>query len=177
MKTGQIVKVKKTEEIGTINFVDNQWNLPDGSTADVLCKVSFPRNIHGEWFRISELELSDKKIEKDEKMKQQIEFSQFIEIEKQLEIRLGKITSVERVPKSDKMLKMNVNFGSENRTVMTNIGNQVNPEDLIEKVLPFITNLKPTKIMGVESSAMIMVPTNDEGGSIDLLSSPGSKLL
>ena len=176
MKTGQTVMVKKTEEIGTINFVDNQWNLPDGSPADLLCKVSFPRNAHGEWFRISEIEHSDVKIEKEKKMKERIEFSQFIEIEKQLEIKIGKITSVERVPKSDKMLKMIVNFGSEDRTVMTNIGNQIDPVILLEKVFPFITNLKPVKIMGVESSAMIMAPTDSEG-NIDLMASPGSKLL
>ncbi len=112
--------------------------------------------------------------------KEQIEFSEFLEIEKKLDIRMGKITVAEQVPKSDKLLKLTVDFGDETRTVVTNIGNRIESRfDLLIVPYPFIMNLKPTKIMGIESTAMIMIPENKEGKlelGIEKFSA-GSKLL
>lgn len=112
-------------------------------------------------------------------MKSEIEFNEFLEIEKKLEIKVGIITEVERMPKSDKMLKLTVDLGeSHPRTVMTNIGNHEGLEDeqvLVNYQCPFITNLKPTKIMGVMSSAMIMPPVVD--GKVQLDAQPGNTLL
>lgn len=109
-------------------------------------------------------------------MKKLINFENFLEIEKQLEIKLGTIQSVEKMPKSDKMLKLEVFFEeTDKRIVMTNIGNKINPSDLMFLTLPFITNLEPVKIMGVESSAMIMVPQINE--IINLQGASGSILL
>lgn len=98
-------------------------------------------------------------------MKDKIEFSEFLEIEKKLEIKYGTITGVEKMEKSDKMLKLTVDFGEEfQRTVMTNIGNRLDMTDyLIGLQFPFITNLAPAKIMGVESTAMIMIVEGDDG--------------
>lgn len=96
-------------------------------------------------------------------MKDLIEFNDFIEIEKKLEIRYGTIVEAERVPKSDKMLKLTVDFGAEKRTVMTNIGNRIGDLSIVDCQMPFIMNLKPMKIMGIESSAMIMVAENSIG--------------
>lgn len=113
-------------------------------------------------------------------MKEEIGFDEFLEIEKKLDIRYGTITEVEKMEKSDKMLKLQVDFGDESRTVMTNIGNRVDaPEKLVSYQFPFIMNLKPAKIMGVESTAMIMVAENSEG-QLEFLKtkySKGSKLL
>ena len=107
---------------------------------------------------------------------EKITFEQFQEIEQKLEIVLGRILSVERMPKSDKMLKLTVEFANEaTGTVMTNIGNKVNPDDLVNAIYPFIANLEPAKIMGEVSTAMIMVPTKD--GEIDLEGNPGSILM
>jgi methionyl-tRNA synthetase len=110
-------------------------------------------------------------------MKEKINFETFLAIEKQLEIKLGTIQAVEKMPKSDKMLKLTVFFSEgDERTVMTNIGNRLeNVNDLMYITLPFITNLEPAKIMGVESTAMIMVPTIGE--KIDLKGSSGSNLM
>lgn len=96
-------------------------------------------------------------------MKEQIEFSEFLEIEKKLEIRMGTITSVEKMEKSDKMLKLTVDFGTETRVVMTNIGNRIGQTNIVDCQMPFIMNLKPAMIMGVESAAMIMVAENSDG--------------
>ncbi len=118
-------------------------------------------------------------------MKDKIEFNEFLEIEKKLEIRMGNVDEVVRMEGSNKMLKMTVDFGEDYDsflTVMTNIGNNEGlSEDGEEQVLvgrtfPFITNLKPAKIMGVESTAMIMIPTLNEELQLEDVS-PGAKLL
>lgn len=95
-------------------------------------------------------------------MKDKISFIEFLEIEKKLEITYGVVTKAERVPKSKKLLKLNVYFGPEDqRDVVTNIGDKIEPERLIEKKFYFITNLEPVKMMGIESHAMIMLPTKN----------------
>jgi methionyl-tRNA synthetase len=99
-------------------------------------------------------------------IKEQIEYSEFQEIQKKLDIRIGQITAAERVPKSDKLLKLTVIFGVEEndeKTVVTNLGASINPEDLLGTLHPFVMNLKPSKMMGVTSEAMIMVGEAEVG--------------
>jgi methionine--tRNA ligase beta chain len=166
MKEGAIVTVSGRE--GTLVFVDRPWILPSGEPADLLCKVRF-ENGELNFFRLSEIMISDKVNKSQEKMKPKIEFEEFLEIEKRLEIKIGAILSAERMPKSEKMLKLSVFFGGEECTVMTNIGNKIDPDTLKGRKFPFITNLKPIKIMGVESVAMIMIPTIN-GSPVQFLS-------
>ncbi len=111
--------------------------------------------------------------------KEQISFDQFLEMESKLDIRIGTVKFVERIPKSDKMLKLTVSFGDGKiRTVATNIGNRINdPQDLVMVQFPFIMNLAPSKMMGVVSEAMIMVVENAEGKLELEQFTDGSKLL
>lgn len=113
-------------------------------------------------------------------IKPEISFNQFLDIEKLLDIRIGRVTEAIRVPKSDKMLQLLVDFGNEQRTVMTNIGNRISDERyLIGLQFPFIVNVAPAKIMGVMSSAVIMPVENIETGVLELAHehySNGSKL-
>ena len=95
--------------------------------------------------------------------KGQIEFSEFLEIEKKLEIRIGRITAAESVPKSYG-IKLTVDFGNEDvRTVFTNLGKTYKPEQFIGFSTPFVTNLTPSEIKGVLSQAMILAPQNLNG--------------
>lgn len=101
-------------------------------------------------------------------MKQKINFQKFLEISELLEIKIGKIISVEEVPKS-KLLKLTVDFGDETRISLTNIGDKL-PAPMINlpgKYLPFITNLEPVVMKGIETTAMIVVGTANDG-SIEL---------
>ncbi|OGC88770.1 hypothetical protein A2419_03365 [Candidatus Adlerbacteria bacterium RIFOXYC1_FULL_48_26] len=78
---------------------------------------------------------------------------------KKVEIRVGEILSVERVEGSDKLLKLKVNFGAElgERQVLSGIAAYFPDEQvLVGKRYPFVTNLAPRKMMGMESQAMIM---------------------
>jgi methionine--tRNA ligase beta chain len=112
-------------------------------------------------------------------MKELIEFSEFLEIEKKLEIKVGKITTVEEVPKSTKLLKMMVDFGTETRQVVTNIKPKLVFEcsELVGMQFVFITNLKPVNIMGIESTAMIMPGDMLDGQIINATGKVGSILL
>jgi len=91
-------------------------------------------------------------------MKDLIDFTKFLEIEKKLEIKIGHILTSEDVPKSKKLLRLVVDFGNNDfRVVVTNIKSDLPDENFLEdKKLPFITNLEPVTIMGIESTAMIM---------------------
>ncbi len=81
---------------------------------------------------------------------------------KKVELRVGKIISAERVEGSDKLLKLEVDFGDHLRTVVSGIGKQYKPEDIIGKECPFAYNLEPRTLKGIESQGM-MLCANDNG--------------
>lgn len=78
-----------------------------------------------------------------------------------LELKIGKILSVEKVDKSDKLLKLEVDFGEEKRQVISGIAKNHVPEEIIGKDFTFVTNLEPREIMGLESQAMILAADLD----------------
>ncbi len=74
-----------------------------------------------------------------------------------VEIRIGQILSAERIEGSDKLLKLAVDFGEESpRQVLSGIAKLVEMEEIVGKKFPFVTNLAPRKMMGMESQAMIL---------------------
>jgi len=113
--------------------------------------------------------------------KELIDFNEYIEIEKKLEIRIGSIVDADVIPKSKKMVKLRVSFSGEldapeMKTVVTNLGDKFGIKDFIGIRCPFITNLAPVTIMGVMSEAMIVVA--EKNGNVELTDySIGSKLL
>lgn len=78
-------------------------------------------------------------------------------------MKVGLIKSAEKVPGSKKLLKLDVDFGTETRTVITGIADAFSPEDLTGRKMIFVTNLKPKKVFGIESQAMLLVAEDDEG--------------
>jgi methionyl-tRNA synthetase len=113
-----------------------------------------------------------------ENTKQQIDITEFGEIEKKLEIKYGTIIEVEDVPKSSKLIKLKVDLGNDDiRTVVTNIKPRLShPQYLVGHGSFFVTNLKPAQLMGIESQAMIM-PIEYDNSFIWLKSMNGSKLI
>ena len=76
---------------------------------------------------------------------------------KKVEIKIGEILSVENIEGSDKLLKLKVNFGTEERQVLSAIKAYFpDPQALVGKRCPFVTNLAPRMMMGLESQAMIL---------------------
>ncbi|OGG73747.1 hypothetical protein A3A40_02455 [Candidatus Kaiserbacteria bacterium RIFCSPLOWO2_01_FULL_54_20] len=76
---------------------------------------------------------------------------------KKVEIQIGEIVSVEHIEGSDKLLKLKVNFGDYERQVLSGIKVYFpDPQALVGKRCPFVTNLAPRVMMGLESQAMIL---------------------
>ena len=99
--------------------------------------------------------------------KEIITFEEFLEIETKLEIKIGQIISAKKMPKSNDLIILTVKFGNsvdDVKIVVTNLGKHYEPNSFIDIIVPFITNLKPMTVMGVESQAMLMVGTLLAGG-------------
>lgn len=73
-----------------------------------------------------------------------------------IEIRIGKVLTAEKIEKSEKLLKLQVDFGTEQRQILSGIAKWYTSEDLVGKNFPFIVNLEPRKMMGFESCGMLM---------------------
>lgn len=97
-------------------------------------------------------------------MKENISIDDFARIE----IKIGTILEAELVPETDKLIKCTVDVGEEEpRTIVSGIAELRNPADLIGKQLPYITNLAPRTIRGVESNGMLLAV--GDGDSFALL--------
>lgn len=79
------------------------------------------------------------------------------------ELKIGKIISAEKVEGSEKLLKLQVDLGSEQRQVLSGIGKGYQPEELTGKQVVLVTNLEPRVIMGMESQGMILAAHGDGG--------------
>ena len=93
-----------------------------------------------------------------------IRMAKLISIEdfKKIDIRVGEVLSAEKIDGSDKLLKLRVNFGNEERQVLSGIAAFFpDPSTLVGKRYPFVTNLAPRSMMGLESQAMIMATGDD----------------
>ena len=76
---------------------------------------------------------------------------------KKVEIKIGEILSVELIEGSEKLLKLKVNFGTEERQVLSGFKAYFpDPQQLVGNKCPFVTNLAPRMMMGLESQAMIL---------------------
>lgn len=75
---------------------------------------------------------------------------------KRMDLRVGEILKAERVPGTDKLLKIEVNLGTEKRTMVAGVGDVYAPEEMVGKKLIVIVNLKPAVIRGIESQAMLL---------------------
>jgi methionine--tRNA ligase beta chain len=84
-----------------------------------------------------------------------------------LDVRIGKIVTVEKIPGSKKLIRLDVDVGNETRQLVAGIAEDYTPKSLIGKLVPILVNLKPAKLMGVESRGMILAV--DVGGKPILL--------
>lgn len=80
-----------------------------------------------------------------------------------VELKLAKVLEAEKVPKSDKLIKMKVFDGAKDRTIVAGIGKFYKPEEMIGKTIVFVANLKPAKLMGIESQGMILAASDQSG--------------
>jgi len=82
---------------------------------------------------------------------------------KKVELKLARVVSAELVPKSNKLLKIQVEIGAEKRQVVAGIAQHYKPEDLVGKMIVIVTNLQPAKLMGQESNGMLLAASDSTG--------------
>ncbi len=102
------------------------------------------------------------KDEEEQKEHNIVEFDDFAK----LSIKVGQIVSGEKIEKSDKLLKLHVDIGAEERQIVAGIAKSYAPEDLIGKKVAVVTNLKPAKLMGVLSEGMILAAEKEDGHAV-----------
>ena len=90
----------------------------------------------------------------------QITIDEFMKIQ----LKTAKVLTAERVPKSEKLLRLQVSLGegTEQRQIVAGIGKKYEPETLIGKTIIIVANLKPAKLMGIESQGMILAAGDSE---------------
>lgn len=92
-------------------------------------------------------------------LKPEIVFDDFAK----LDIRIGRVVAAEKMEKSNKLLKLTVNSGLDQRTILSGIALHYSPEEMIGKQVTFIANLAPRKMMGLESQGMILMAEDNDG--------------
>ncbi|HPN20107.1 MAG TPA: methionine--tRNA ligase subunit beta, partial [Chitinophagales bacterium] len=89
-----------------------------------------------------------------------------------LDIRTGKIIEAEKVPKADKLLKLLVDIGIEQRTIVSGIAEHFSPEEIVGKEVSVLINLAPRKLRGIESNGMILM-AEDANGKLYFVNTDG----
>ena len=107
-------------------------------------------------------------VEEEVPSKPQIDIKDFDKVE----IKAATITDAENVKKSDKLLKIQVDLGTEQRQIVSGIAKFYRPEDIIGKKVAVVSNLKPAKLMGQKSEGMILSAEKD--GVLTLVSLPNA---
>jgi methionyl-tRNA synthetase len=97
-----------------------------------------------------------------------------------IDLRVAKVLAAEKVPNSRKLMKLSIDVGTEQRTLVAGIAEAYEPEQLVGKTVGIVFNLKPAKLMGIESNGMILA-ASPEGGKPVLVAfdgdiAPGSRI-
>ncbi len=87
---------------------------------------------------------------------------------RKIDLRVARIVEASAVPKSDKLLRLTVELGTETRQLVAGIGRQYRPEQLLGRLVVVVANLQPAKLMGLESRGMLLA-ANADGGGISLV--------
>lgn len=87
---------------------------------------------------------------------------------KKIKLKTAKVIEAERVPKSKKLLKLQITIGDERRQIVAGIAERYSPEDIVGKTIVVVANLEPAKLMGIESQGMLLA-VNDEKGVVALV--------
>ncbi len=89
-----------------------------------------------------------------------------------VQLNVARILAAERVPNSRKLVKMQIDVGTEQRTIVAGIAEAYEPDALVGRSIVIVANLKPAKLMGIESNGMLLA-ASAEGGRPMLLGVDG----
>ena len=136
----------------TFENIEPWGQIPEGTKVR-LSAALFPK--------IEHKEKEETKMEKSQE--NLIDFTQF----QKMDLRIAEILSAERVEGANKLLKMEIDIGEEQRQIVAGIAEHYSPEDIVGKKILVVVNLKPATIRGVESRGMLLAA--EEGDTITLV--------
>lgn len=143
-------------EVSKIAGVDKNffWNIEAGTKTTPPAQL-FPR---------MEKIIQKEEVKEKQEQKQSNQMQNLITIDEfqKVDLRVGKIISAEKVAKSEKLLKLEVDLGNERRTVLAGIAKSYAPEKLIGRSTVIVANLKPAKLFSIESQGMLLAASKGD---------------
>ncbi|MEX2380349.1 MAG: methionine--tRNA ligase [Vicingaceae bacterium] len=162
----------KWSDLGGVDLVNGGSDL--GKAEHLFAKIEadeIQKQVEKLEAKAQPQDVEEKETEKEiAPVKDLIEFDDFVK----LDIRIGTIKSAEKMPKSNKMLKLQIDLGNEERTILSGIAKNYSTEELIDQQVQVVVNLAPRKMMGVLSEGMVLMAESADG-SLALLS-PNQKV-
>lgn len=151
---GYPIMPKSMEKVaGTIGINLGNCSIDDVLKVDEKIEVKKPdlpfKKIESEEIEPLKKAIQEKFCEKNES---EVSIEEF----RKMDFRVGKIVSAQKIEGSKKLMKLVVDIGSEKRQIVAGIAESYSPEELIGKLVVVLANLKPAKLMGVESRGMIL---------------------
>jgi methionyl-tRNA synthetase len=89
-----------------------------------------------------------------------------IEQFQQIELRVATVTAAERIEGADRILKLRIDLGVEQRQLVAGIAKFYSPDELVGKQIVVVTNLQPAVIRGVESNGMLLAASTEDGSQL-----------
>ena len=152
-----------------LNISDINWSNASSSIVNAGHEISGKAHIFSKIEdkaiedQIKKLKLNDEN-DKIVPQKNIIEFDDFTKVD----LRVGTVIEAENIPKSDKLLKLKVDTGLDQRTILSGISKYYSPDEIINKKVMVLINLKPRKMMGFESEGMLLL-ADDGDGNLSLM--------
>lgn len=145
----------------------DQWGIMEHGSRVQKGEALFPRIDLSQYENVEEIKtveqeaknnLEEVEIPGFEPIKEEISIEDFSKID----LRVGKVLSAEKVEKTDKLMKLEVEVAGEIRTVVSGIAKHYAAEDLVNQYVVLVANLKPTKLRGITSQGMILAASHGE---------------
>ncbi|MBC8344585.1 MAG: methionine--tRNA ligase [Bacteroidetes bacterium] len=155
----------KWDYIGKVDLLEEGQQI---IKANLLFTKVEDKEIENQVNKLTSTKNQNQKRETHFPIKEEIEFDDFLK----MDIRIVKIIEAEKVPNTDKLLKLKIDLGFEQRTIISGIAHLYKPEEMIGKQASYLANLKARKIKGVESRGMILMIQESDSG-LKLLSPDG----
>ena len=148
---------KKWDEAGSIDFLETGHKLNKPELLFVRIENS---EVEAQVQKLMDTKKQNELAEvKAAPAKEEIEFDDFMK----MDIRTGTIIEAEKVAKTKKLLKLKIDTGIDQRTVVSGIAEYYEPEQIVGKQVSILVNLKPRKLRGIESQGMILMAEDKDG--------------
>ena len=147
----------KWDYIGKVDLLEEGQQI---IKANLLFTKVEDKEIENQVNKLTSTKNQNQKRETHFPIKEEIEFDDFLK----MDIRIVKIIEAEKVPNTDKLLKLKIDLGFEQRTIISGIAHLYKPEEIIGKQASYLANLKARKIKGVESRGMILMIQESDSG-------------